>query len=96
MQPAVVTTLRYVRGSLPSSKTRIINDQKALVNCADSCDEPTIRLKQTELVIQGCIPVVCVPSAAVAVLVGEGGWSAGGCLPRGCLPRGVCPGGVSA
>ena len=35
---------------------------------------------------QECIPVGCVPSAAVAV--------GGGCLPRGvCLPGGVCPGG---
>ena len=51
---------------------------------------------------QECIPVGCVPSAAVAICWG------GGCLPggvsaqRGCLPRGgVCPGvclpgGVSA
>ena len=58
---------------------------------------------------QECIPVGCVPSAAVAVcrrcLRGE--VSAGGVCPegvsaqRGCLPRGgvcpaggVCPGGV--
>ena len=50
--------------------------------------------------IQECIPVGCVPFAAVAVsgrmcLPGGGGMSAeGGCLPRGCLlsRAGVCPG----
>ena len=44
---------------------------------------------------QECIPVGCVPSAAVAI-------SGGGCLPGGCLPRagvssrggGICLGGV--
>ena len=35
---------------------------------------------------QECIPVGCVPSAAVAI----GG---GGCLPGGCLPGGCLPGG---
>ena len=41
---------------------------------------------------QECIPVGCVPSAAVAVCRG-GAWS----LSGGCLPGGVCPGaGVSA
>ena len=53
---------------------------------------------------QECIPVGCVPSAALAVCCGGGvsvqGVSAlGGCLPRGdggvCLPGGICPG-VSA
>ena len=41
---------------------------------------------------QECIPVGCVPSAAVGI----GGWE-GVCLGRrGCLPRGgVCPGDVS-
>ena len=49
---------------------------------------------------QECIPVGCVPSAAVAVsreVVSAGGRGVclGGCLPRGCLPGGgVCPGGV--
>ena len=38
---------------------------------------------------QECIPVGCVPSAAVAS-PGEGGICPGGCLPRSC----VCPGGV--
>ena len=55
---------------------------------------------------QECIPVGCVPSAAVAMSIpactGKGGWGvcvypsrhwAGGCLPRGCLPRAVCLGG---
>ena len=36
--------------------------------------------------IQECIPVGCVPSAAVAVPGGEGVCPVGGCLPRGCLP----------
>ena len=39
---------------------------------------------------QECIPVGCVPSAAVAVSVGRG--DPGVCLPRGC----VCPGVVYA
>ena len=38
--------------------------------------------------IQECIPVGCIPSAAVAVFF----WG-GGCLPRGCLPGGGLPGG---
>ena len=38
---------------------------------------------------QKCIPVGCVPSAAVAV----GGGGAWGCLPGGCLPGGYLPGG---
>ena len=46
--------------------------------------------------LQECIPVGCLPSAAVAV---SGGWGGvvrlgGGCWPRGCLPGGVCPGGL--
>ena len=51
---------------------------------------------------QECIPVGCVPPAAVAVSSGwgvsaSGGvWPGGlsgpvGCLPRGCLPRGCLP-----
>ena len=45
---------------------------------------------------QECIPVGCVPSAAVwgvsAAGLPKGGGSARGCLPRGrgCLPRAVC------
>ena len=47
---------------------------------------------------QECIPVGCVPSAAVAVLR-EGGVCPGGVVYpggviRGCLPRWVCQGGV--
>ena len=43
---------------------------------------------------QECIPVGCVPSAAVAI---SGGVSAWGCLPRGVSARwGVCLGGLSA
>ena len=56
---------------------------------------------------QECIPVGCIPPAAVAVsggcLPGMGCLRRedGRCLPRGCLPRrvclgGVCPEGVSA
>ena len=38
---------------------------------------------------QKCIPVGCVPSAAVAIC--WGGVCPGGCLAKGgCLPRGVC------
>ena len=49
------------------------------------------------MLLQECIPVGCVPSAAVAVC--WGGVSARGCLPGGCLPggvclEGVCPGGL--
>ena len=44
---------------------------------------------------QECIPVGCVPSAAVAVL--GVGWGDGGGLSargRGCLPRGLSVGGA--
>ena len=44
---------------------------------------PKLKVKQE------CIPVGCVPSAAVAI-----SWGGGQVLPRGCLPRGVYPGGV--
>ena len=59
--------------------------------------------------LQECIPVGCIPSTAVAVLmvfawggrclhtggVCLGGVCPGGCLPTGCLPReGVCLGDV--
>ena len=49
---------------------------------------------------QECIPVGCVPSAAVVVSGGgvsakggylPGGVSLGGCLPRGVSAGGVCP-----
>ena len=63
---------------------------------------------QTAYPKQECIPVGCVPSAAVAVCGERGvmgcvcpggvclvGVSAGGCLPWGVCPGGVCPG-VSA
>ena len=45
---------------------------------------------------QECIPVGCVPSAAIrgGVCAGVSAW--GGCLPRGCLPWGVYAQGVSA
>ena len=51
---------------------------------------------QTTSVKQECIPVGCVPSAAVAI------WGGGVCPGSGCLPGrgvclwGVCPGRVSA
>ena len=52
---------------------------------------------------QECIPVGCVPSAAVAVCWGGQCLPTRGVWPGGCLPRrglsaqgGVCPGGVSA
>ena len=48
---------------------------------------------------QECIPVGCVPSAAVAIGRGRlSAWGvfAQGCLPGGCLPRGCLPRGVSA
>ena len=38
---------------------------------------------------QECIPVGCVPSAAVVVSGGGGRCLPRGCLPRGCLPRGA-------
>ena len=56
---------------------------------------------------QECIPVGCVPSAAVAVCSGGGVSAQGDVFPGGCLPRrgvsaqegglpsgGVCPGGA--
>ena len=39
------------------------------------------------------IHVGCLPSAAVAVLGGEGGYLGVGCLSGGVWPGGVCPGG---
>ena len=43
--------------------------------------------------LQVCIPVGCVPSAAVAMSIpactGQGGVCLGGVCPGGCLPRGV-------
>ena len=42
---------------------------------------------------QECIPVGCVPSAAVAVSLGRGGVCLGGWVSAwggGCLPGGVC------
>ena len=49
------------------------------------CDRWTQYFKAKK---QECIPVGCVPSAAVAVCWG---CLRRGCLPRGFLPRGVCP-----
>ena len=47
----------------------------------------------TKILQQECIPVECVPSAAVAFSRGRvvclGGVCPRGCLPRGCLPKGV-------
>ena len=49
---------------------------------------------------QECIPVGCVPSAAVAILWGglclPGRVSASGVFAQGCLPRGYLPKGLSA
>ena len=67
-------------------------DIKNLVNKSVSCN----LCKQLQ---QGCIPVGCVSSAAVAVfgegcLPGGDVHPGGGCLPGGvCLGRGVCQGG---
>ena len=44
--------------------------------------KPGQEIKWVSMNKQECIPVGCVPSAAVAVCLG-------GCLPRGCLPRGT-------
>ena len=68
---------------------------------------PTLVSPLWKKIQQECIPVGCVPSAALAVWWG-GGWCPGGCLPSGgvwpegclprgdCLPRGCLPRGVSA
>ena len=50
------------------------------------CD-PGSRKHQTKL---ECIPVGCVPSAAVAVCWGGGCLPAKGVSDRGCLPGGMC------
>ena len=69
---------------------------------------PTLVSPLWKKIQQECIPVGCVPSAALAVWWGggcpggcvclpSGGVWPEGCLPRGdCLPRGCLPRGVSA
>ena len=61
------------------------------------CPTPKLKLRPIPIqVIQECIPVGCVPSAAVAVCPGGGlPWGEGGLCPEvsargeeGCLPRG--------
>ena len=57
-----------------------------------------LKAKRQKINKQECIPVGCIPSAAVVILEGGGGdVCLGKCLPRGMSAQGgVCPGGVSA
>ena len=66
--------------------------RKILIDC-----DNLIQISETWLYQQECIPVGCVPPAAVAIcwVSAQGGVCPGGCLPKGCLPRGCLPKGVS-
>ena len=84
--PSVITFgIEHLANHLDASDTETANRILTLVTTNDEKFSADFIIYKR----RDCIPVGCVPSAAVALCYGRGVSGHGGCLAGGCLPRGV-------